>query len=345
MAAMSAPAARLALAERELIRRSDYWRSGRVPAQIAGGKEWSHFCVLAPEADVLVNFSVVGGCPRLALLVRDASGAWRGDIETRRGAHWNAGAIGARFGASTLEFRDGSYQVEAQLAGQPLAVSLELRPLARPALTSSVALGAETMKWLVVPRLAASGTLRIGARTLAIANAPAYHDHDWGGFRWGGDFAWEWAIVLAELGGAPWTLIAQRITDRARHRVRSQGVLVWRGAQHLRTLHGAGVTLRALGRTRAASALRVPAAMRLAAPGAAADLPQRLEWSAAAGDDHIELALELDDLAQIALPNDDGLGATILTEARARARFTGVLRGEPISGEAPAIVEFNRAAA
>jgi hypothetical protein len=233
-----------------------------------------------------------------------------------------------------------------------------LRPLARPALTTSVPLGAGApMRWFVVPRLAADGDVRVGAHRFALHGAPAYHDHDWGDFAWGGDFSWEWAIALEPAGAGrdprPWSLVFQRISDRGRLRALSQGALLWRGDRHVRTLHDRDVQIASAGRLPAGGALRVPRPMALVAPGCAADLPRRLELRAAAGADAVEAVFELEDLAQVAIPDDALASApaslrpavTIVSECHARARVAGRVRGEALRFEAPALVELNRGAA
>jgi len=337
----------------EVIRRADHWR--RSPASAGGApghKEWMHFCVLAPDVEVLLNLSLMDErgptveVPRVTLLARCRDRRWEGGVERCEHVEVRGGGIRARFDRSSVEFERGAFQVEAQLRDKPLGVSLNLEPLAQPALTSSIELGAGgTMKWLVVPRLTAFGEISVGDRRIRVHGAPAYHDHDWGRFEWGGDFGWEWSVVLGEQTGVPWTLVLQRITDGPRARVLSQGVLLWRGARHLRTLHGTDFHFEALGRKRVGRAIRVPTIMRLAAPGSAADLPALLRASASKGGDTLEVEVEIGDLAQVAIPNDRGLGCTIVTEASGSARVRGRVRGEKIGFEAPAVAEFNRHAA
>jgi hypothetical protein len=188
----------------------------------------------------------------------------------------------------------------------------------------------------------------VRGRRHLLAGVPAYHDHDWGAFRWGGDFSWEWAVALSsERPRAPrWSVVVQRISDRARLRALSQGVLVWRGASHRRTFHGREVSVDGAGGLSARGALRVPRVMSLAAPGCAADLPRRLEVCAVAGRDALEATFELVDLAQVAIPDEaDERGATVISEAHAHARLAGRVRGEELRFEGPALVELNRGAA
>jgi hypothetical protein len=201
------------------------------------------------------------------------------------------------------------------------------------------------MRRFIVPRLEASGEVVLHGRRIELDAAPAFHAHEWGSLRWGGDFSWESAVAFGPGGRSPWTLVFRRISDRARLRTRFQEVGLWRGGLHVRALREADVSVQSAGRLRAPRALRVPRVMRLAAPGTAADLPRRLEVRAGQGRDAVEATFELLDLAQVAIPNDDDAGATLLSEVRARARVAGCVRGEALRFEAPALVELSRGAA
>lgn len=347
-----------------LIRRGDGWR--RSPASVggaAGHKEWSHFCVFADELMVLVNWSLSDrrhgrGArieePRLGVLVRTQGGGWDGDVETfdARSLAVAGGSIGIRMGDNELGY-DGCYTLDVRLARRPVSIRLAIRPVARPALTTSVPLGAAgSMRWFVMPYGVADGVVRAGDRSFELRGAPAYHDHDWGDFTWGADFAWEWAVALAPARPAQpaWSLIVQRISDRARVRSLSQGALLWRGASHWRTFHGPEVAFEAKGKAPAAGALRIPRVMSLVSPGCAADVPRSFEMRAASGDDALEARFDVEDVAQLAIPNDTadrapGCNTTVVTEAHARACVEGRVRGERVRFTGPAILELNRAGA
>jgi hypothetical protein len=342
-----------------LLERSDFWR--RSPASAggaAGHKEWSYFCVLAHDVDVIVNLSIMDrpplerGAPgraeeaRVALLARTHEGIWHGDVEAcaPETVVLQAGRVGVRLGRSQLSLTEGAYRLDAHVGSGPVTTSLVLRPTARPGLTRSVPLGPdEPMHWLVVPRLAATGEVRIGQDVYRLRNAPAYHDHNWGCFSWGGDFAWEWGIALAGQA-TPWSLIYYRITDRGRHRAISQGVLLWRDDRHCRTFRDTDLRVRGAGLLRVGRSLWVPRIMSLAIPGTAADIPGRLEVEARSGNDALDIAIDLADCAQVGVPNDHDEGMTSISECRGRVRVSGRVRGDVVRFDGPAVVEFNRAA-
>jgi hypothetical protein len=313
---------------------------------------------LAEEVDLIVNLSIMDRPSlasgthgraeeaRVAVLARTCDGRWHGDIDACDGrtVDVRAGRVDARMGQSRLSLSDGAYHLDAQVGSRAVGASLILRPTAHPALTRSIPLGPhEPMHWLVVPRLEATGEVRIGRDCHRVHACPAYHDHNWGRFSWGGDFAWEWGIALAG-GTTAWSLVYYRITDRGRHRSISQGVLLWRGERHCRTFRDCDVGIRSLGLLRLARCLRLPRIMSLVLPGAAGDIPARLEVEARSGRDALDIVIALEDGAQIGIPNDATDGMTTISECRARVSVSGAVRGEAVRFDAPSMIEFNRAA-
>jgi hypothetical protein len=336
--------------------RTDYWR--RSPAAQGGRpghKEWTYFCVFGHNLEVLVNFSLMDrlgertralDVARIALLVCE-DGRWDGDVEEFRADDVVArsGSVAARFGRNVLGFSEGAYHLDVDLPRRNLRVALQARPSVAPAIASSVRLSAQgAMRWLVVPRLVASGVVQIGNRRHALGASLAYHDRNWGYFDWGGDFAWEWAAVLPEDGEVPWSLVYMRITDRARNRALSQSVIVWRNERPWKTFHGRDVEVGEHGLRWQAQVLRVPRVMHLAAPGSAADAPASVSLRALSGRDVLEAELTFGNMAQIGIPNDRASGVTLLSETSGRAHVVGRLRGEPVDYQGRVLAERNHGA-
>lgn len=336
------------LCQSDHLRRSPASAGGR-----GGHKEWTHFCVLGAELDLLVNLSLMDGVqtgasastevPRLAVLVRDARG-WDGDVErfSPGECRYSGGRIDLRMGPNELRFADGAYELVVQSRSRPLEARLRLTPLVTPAMTSSVPLGAGgSVRWLVVPYLLADGEVHWAGRRYRFRGAPAYHDHNWGTFQWGADFSWEWAVAVPPDPSVPWSLIFTRLSDRGRLRVFSEGLLLWKRDTHHRTFRGSDVEVRSTGFLRSTGVLRIPRVMGLAAPGRAADVPRLLEVRARDGDDTLDLELRPTGFAQIAIPSDaNERGVTVLSEVRATARARGRVRGEPVELEGPALLEL-----
>ena len=329
---------------------ADFWRSAP-DTLAAGGKEWSHFSLLAPDFDLIVNFNVarrgLAATPRLAWLLRDARGDWAGDVHAFRPDEVAIaeGATDVVMGAHSARFADGRYRLVVDLPARGVAVDLELTPIAYPVVAHDLPLsGADRFHWAVVPRLLASGTVTAGGRSYAVRDAPAYHDRNWGRFAWGGDSAWEWATVLPEDPREPWSLVISRLTDRAAGRVLTQSMMLWRGDRLVRKFYGRDLQVERHGALQLARPLRIPRVAALALPGMAADAPRGLDFVAAAQGESLRLSLSFEDFAQIVFPNDRFPGLTALSECPGRAEVTGRIGGVDIAFTARAQAEFNHAA-
>ncbi len=337
-----------------LFARTDYWRRpGAMGEDGSGAKEWSYFCVATDNFKLLLNFSLTAEArdgttvevPRLVIMLRDGT-RWSGSVDSfdLAACRVRAGDLETRFGPHALTFRDGNYHIEIDGAGQ-FSARLTLTPESRPALARSVRLSPRgPMRWLVVPRLSASGTLNLGSAHFQVVSAPAYHDRNWGHFPWGGDFSWEWIVLLPVDAAVDWTIVYMQIADRGRNRLFSRSIMAWHRHAPTRVFHAADIAVNCAGYLRPGHIVRVPAVAALAAHGGAADIPARVLIRAACGRDSLTLDLRHDDYAQLCMPNDDGCALTLLSEVRSRAIVSGSLGGEMVDYESLAIAEYNHAA-
>jgi hypothetical protein len=340
------------------IRRSDYFRGRSLSAPgVPGYKEWTYFCVASPDVDLLLTFGwterVLSRAKRtepigrIIALVRERDGSWHGDADEipNQDVDVAHGRIDVTMGRSRVRFREGCYEVDASLTSGDVEARIILQPLALPTLGTSVRLGAcEPMRWVVVPRLSARGEIVVRGRRYAIREAPAYHDHNWGTFYWGADFAWEWATIPPGTE-ARWSVVYSRISDRTRGRTLSQAILVWRDDESCRTFRDDEVQVESKGLLRGGARLRIPRVMSIVEPGHTADLPCEIVARAARGPDQIEVRLRLEDYAEIAVPNESrALDTTLLCEARADAQITGRIRGEDLAVRTAAVFELNQGA-
>jgi len=339
----------------ELLARVDHWRcASRSSAGNTGSKEWHHFCVFGERVDLLLNLSLMDGVQtgidpggrvaRLAVLARDADG-WVGDVDRfePRDVRLDAGSVEARLGETHLRLEGGAYGIDMRLADGSVRASLLLEPLVTPAITDHQPLGrGGTMRWLVVPLLRADGELWVRGRRHVLRSAPAYHDHDWGVFRWGEGFTWNWAVALPGDPRTPWVMAATQIGDERRAQRFANSFLLWRDDRLCRAIRGGGICTESRGLLRPRGrALRVPRIMTLASPGSAVDVPRRYEVRAEEAGDVVELAIDLEDFSQIAIPNDDAAwSTTLLSECCGRARAEGRVRGERVELDGPALLEL-----
>jgi hypothetical protein len=327
----------------------------------AGGpgshKEWLHFVVHAEGMDLLVNFSVVDDTridhdttrelPRIVVLVRDRG--WDGAIELFATGECEIARdrIRLRYGDNRVEFRDGVFYLHGRLRHRPIRFDLALRPLVVPAPCNNIRLELDRrpINWMVVPRLVAHGSVEIHGRVHRIDDAPAYHDHNWGHFQWGGDFAWEWGFALPVVRENPWSVVYVRLSNRTRTRCYKQGLFLWHGESIARVLREFDMRVTLEGLLRTGSLFKLPGVMNVIDPGCDADVPRVVECRAEGGGDVAEFRFEAEDVAQVCIPNDtDDDGLTIINEVSGRMVANGVVGGHRLSLEGPGMFEFVRGA-
>ncbi len=335
------------------VPRQDHVRLPRRPADARGFKEWFHFCVSTPEVDAIVNFAVLDSAasdaegprwaPRLTVLAREDR--WCGSVEA---VDWSdcevtPGQTACRLGRASFYWADGAYRVSAGGDSDAVEVHLVLEPETLPALVHNVDVGAgDPLHWLMVPRLRATGSVRVGDRQHRVWGAPAYHDHNWGRFRWSGRFAWEWGCALAPAGDADWAVVFTRMRDPREERTLRQGLFVWRGGHQVKVFRGDRMRAERTGRTTAGVSLRAPAVLGLITPEGQTDVPERFCIEAEDGEDRVTLVFVPEDTAQILVPHDGETGTTRIQEVAGTVEVTGRLGGEPVAFTTRTVVEFLR---
>lgn len=334
------------------IARGDYVRRPATRlADYAGHKEWFHFCVSTVEMDILVNFSLSDDSwsrdgartegARLTCAVR--TDGWDGDIDCFEPDEVTApsGRIGLRFGESSVRYENGTYRVTARMRRRPIDVDLTLYPFTVPSQVNNILLGdGPPLQWFLVPRLAAFGEVRVGDQRTEVAGAPGYHDHNWGYFRWGQDFAWVWGYGHGRTLGSPWTIAFDRLTDRGRGTDVERGLLLWKGKNRHRLFRGTELRVSEHGFLRSNDALRLPRVMAMIRPAATVDVPATLQGRAEGRGDVLEFLFSSRHVCQFVAPNDGDLGSTVISELSGDLHLSGRIRGEPIEMDGRAMFEF-----
>lgn len=334
-----------------LLGQEGYFRRSPAAQGRRSHKEWLHFAVHAPGLDLLANFSIVDDLrpnaapgseiPRLTCLFREQR--WDGDIEqfSPDAVRVTAGHLNVRFGPNRVGFEDGQLILRASLRRRELDIDLRLTPQVMPTPAFNLQVDdCPPIHWLVVPRLLARGTVRVGRKTYELHEASAYHDHNWGQFRWGKNFAWEWGYGTPDGTDNPWTMVFVRLTNRRHTSDLMQALFLWKGTHQERLFREHELTVRREGALRVDAAFKLPRVMGLVSPGSATGVPARIIVKAEGDGDHAQFEFRCEDVAQVIIPNDDDLGVTIINEVSGRLTLSGVIRGEPIEISAPSIFEF-----
>lgn len=338
-----------------LLSRTDYFR--RSPSRLGGRgehKEWQHFIVHAEGVHLLVNFSLLDealpGQPRpseVARLIVLARGEqWDGDVERFEAGEVEveAGHPHARLGRNTLRFEEGCWRLSLALRERPVSAELEFVPITEPALSSHHLLAPQRpISWLFLPRLEARGSITLGGRSFRVEGAPGYHDHNWGHFRWGDDFCWEWGSLLPAHASNPWSAVLVRVADRARTTVRYQALFLWHGAQPLRVFRDEELRFSTPCCFQGERLFNLPRPLALLLPGSAADLPREVLVRAAGQGDELLLRFTPRQAARLLLPGEESLEAlTLLHEVLGPVTLHGRVRGLPVDLEGPGVFEFVR---
>jgi len=337
------------LARVGFLRRSPTLWGGR-----AGHKEWLHFAVRCGDLDLLLNYSLVDDTrPEAALgaerartiAIARVGGCWTGGLDEETDAvQATGGTLAMTLGPNRVWLEGGHLHLRADVRDADISATLRMRPVATPLAMVNGRFPDQTVcNWSTCPRLIVDGVVRVGSVERTLRNAVGYHDHNWGDFRWGGDFAWEWAYAHAEESVDPWTVVYARLLDRSRHRALVQGLWLWRDGRPVRGYRGLDLEVVSTGHLGERTIPRFPAITGLLRTGRLSDVPSTLEVRATGFGDALHVIFASEDVSQVVIPSDDDpLGLTVINEVCGRARIAGRCAGRSVDFEADAMAEFVR---
>ena len=320
-----------------------------------GYKEWLHFAVRCGDLDLLLNYSLVDdvrpeatpGAERArTIAIARVDGRWTGglDEEAPEAVRALGGQLAMTLGPNRVWLEGGQLHLRAHVRDADLSAALRMRPVTTPlAMVNGRFPDGTVCNWSTCPRLVVDGVVRVGSVERTLCNAVGYHDHNWGDFRWGGDFAWEWAYAHSDDPDDPWTVVYARLLDRARHRALVQGLWIWRDGQPVRGYRGLDLEVVSSGHLGARHIPRFPAITGLLRTGRLSDVPTTLEVRATGFGDTLRVVFASEDVSQVVIPSDDDpMGLTVINEVCGTATITGRCVGRTIDFEAHAMAEFVR---
>jgi hypothetical protein len=321
--------------------RSDFLRAPVLATARPGGfKEWHHYVIHRPGWRLLVNFSLTsqtlrGRPPRLVprVIVIAHDQRWTGAIERFDDTALDISAdLGTLIiGSNRMTVGLNGYRIVIDLPGHDIRGELHLTPISQPFVVNNQPVGGGRLCWLFVPRLRADGWIRLDGREHRLDGALAYHDHNWGRFRWGDDFGWVWGSVLPSSPQDPWSFVFLRMTDRRRLRSLSQALYVWHHNERVAIFRHAAVQTRSSGLLGRAPDCTLPPPMRLVLGGEASDVPASIEITAARSGDAVHVEFCPQSYARLAQPSEVRLDrSVVLSETSGTARVSGSINGEDI---------------
>jgi hypothetical protein len=334
-----------------VLARSDFLRAPLLAtARPEGFKEWHHFVVHGHGFRLLVNFSLTNEtsrtgqlrlAPRVIVIAHDQR--WTGAIERFEASRLDVSAdLGhLSIGGNRMTMRPNGYQVVIDLPHHDIRGELHFTPVSRPFVVNNQPVGEGRMCWLFVPRLRADGWLTIGGEERTLESDVAYHDHNWGRFWWGDDFGWTWGTILPQRPEDPWSFVFLRMTDRRRLRCLSQALYVWHHDEPAAIFRHAAVGTRSCGLLGAPADCTLPGPMRLLLDGEVADVPERIEITAARAGDTVHAEFRPRSYARLAQPSEVCLDrSVVLCETSGTARVNGAINGESLDFDGTGVVEF-----
>ena len=137
--------------------------------------------------------------------------------------------------AFLFDLRSRRYTLQVLELAQPngdgsIAIEARLSPLSYPVpIRNRVPFGSGSNDWIVVPRLEATGEVRIDGEAIALEAVPAYHDHNRGRWYWGDELGWEWGYAREPARREGFTVVFERVTDRFHEPIGEGALLVWEG--------------------------------------------------------------------------------------------------------------------
>jgi hypothetical protein len=315
-------------------------------------KEWWHFNVIDDRSglDLIVNLSIsgdvrtpAGGEANLVVLAYDQRIGWTGNIDQYDGlaARIDPRRLEISVGASTIAYKEGAFRLN--LASRDgLVASLILFPETEPLVVwKDTRLGSGHINWVIVPSLRAEGTLVVGDRVHRISEARAYHDHNWGEWRWGENFGWDWGFCSAALmaDGQPISFVYDRTSDRTGSRTLEHSLMLWRGRELTKFFTRRMLRVRRSGWFRG-PIRRLPGVAHLVDARSVATIPARLEIAVDDSSDRLEATYIPDTAVQIALARETGDGLLALNETMGWLTLSARIDGVAMTVTRRACFEF-----
>jgi hypothetical protein len=317
-------------------------------------KEWFHFTLLdaAQGIDVIANLSLAGDVTRagaaradIIALAHLAGRGWSGAIDTYEAtaADIDHDRLAIRLAHNRVHYADGVYRLSLRLQDEVFDLELQMQPRTEPLLVwNDTPLGSGKLNWLILPQLDASGRLSLVDGTRLFDRVPAYHDHNWGYWKWGDDFGWEWGFVIdapATAGAPQIAVVFDRTTDRIGGEVLEQTLGVWRNGSIAKLFTRQMLRARRIGRFEGRIP-RLPGAASLIQPGQVLEIPSVYRISARDAADWLDIDYRIDAGLQVSVPTDFGFGLVGLNETLGNCQVRGEVGGRSYDFTARACFEF-----
>jgi hypothetical protein len=309
-------------------------------------KEWLHLNVFDARSDtaIVLNAALHGpvndACAvASATALIGSGGDWSTHIETFDRVTATVTDEAIVVGDIALKLEPVSGGLSASFASDATQFTVFVSPLCDSIDTVGPApFGSGWIGWRAVPALSVSGSLQRRDHAIDLDGAIAYHDHNWGRWRWGDDIGWEWLTWPSAKGA----IVMSRSTDRA-HRQGTPYVCVslpgrrgWRNHSY-----GGSSTRVEFPSWRRGCESRVPGAMAALHSGRMAPmLPAAVEIMVNDGFDKLRATMRVEHVIQVIVAEPCGYGYSFIHELFGRFEVTGTCEGHQFEFDGQGVFEY-----
>jgi hypothetical protein len=313
-------------------------------------KDWFHLNFADPDSGTigLINVSLHGAPWEErsraigTILVHSPEWGWQSYVENMAYSDANLGrsVIGLRDVAVAINERSGAIHASSLGESNPFHARLRAELVGVPIdFEQEMPLGPGWISWYLAPSMRLSGEWTIHEKRTVLNNVPAYQDHNWGRWRWGDDFGWEWGCFLPNAAAQSPSVVFARTTDRA-HRYVGKSFLVADAASMRSRFSSENIAL-SFGDDFDLPLHRVPGAMAaLHQEMVEPRLPRTVEITGVQGPDRVTIAFVAHAVAQFITAEPTARGYGFIHEIVGRYRSSGRVRGVSFEDSGYGVFEY-----
>lgn len=341
----------------ELVERIEALRAPALPQAAAHDwKDWYHVVLLDPQSGwrAIANVNLCGGGDdaelQWTLVVHRPHGTPGGSLHgASRSMPWRPGMVTTRplsLAGGEASFAFDGQRITLRIAPRDLDLQLVLHalPASTPLLvTDGAPFGSGFIGWGLLPVMRAEGRLAACGASAAVGDGWfCYHDHNFGRFRWGEDFGWEWLVAHARCGGEPVTVVADWRTDRRHAAGGLPYLFVVVGGALRKVFLGPAMRMRWSWHADPALPPRLPGAMATRLADRPVRSPRAVTIEAADERDRIAIGVDVDAYLEVIAADNRSAAFTRIGETSGAATVDLRLADRRIEGRGLAYAEYTR---
>lgn len=323
------------------------------PASPIDWKDWYHFLLLDRQGKVriLVNMTLVGrpeqGEIQVSFLVNLASEylvpeyrvdapmatfgtalsfPWRSEMVRRNPLRLQANGVLLSIDGkhSTLEVQDQRMQLSIRCQAEAEAMPLLV--------TEDSPFGSGFIGWGLVPGLQVMGELSVGGRNFSIDREWfAYHDRNFGRFRWGEDIGWEWFVAFAICDdGRQMTLVLDQRTNKDHSLKGLPYIFVYLGQDLHKVFLGSSLAIHWEWSRSPVTPVRLPGIMASLFADRTLKVPKTLQVEAADEQDRLLLNVDFETAIELVVPDNQDRQYSFIEEVTGSFEVSLFLSGETL---------------